>query len=103
MKSSPPQARIEVGNDRQLFVSGVLDMDSAASTARYGATVLRGMGSEVTIDLQAVAQSDSAALAVLIDWLRVARQRQQRLHFINLPIHLVQMAKAFHLSDLIHD
>ena len=42
-------------------------------------------GAEVTIDLQQVSKADSAGLALLIEWLRLARLSNCKVHFINFP------------------
>lgn len=40
---------------------------------------------EVTIDLKQVSKADSAGLALLIEWLRLARLSNCKVHFINFP------------------
>jgi phospholipid transport system transporter-binding protein len=42
-------------------------------------------GAEVTIDLKQVSKADSAGLALLIEWLRLARLSNCKVHFINFP------------------
>ena len=54
-----------------------------------------------TIDLMAVEQSDSAGLALLIEWLRVARQQQQALRFINIPSHMQAFARVSGVDELL--
>ena len=42
-------------------------------------------GSKVTIDLKEVSKADSAGLALLIEWRRLAQLADCKLHFINFP------------------
>ncbi len=50
-------------------------------------------GKDVTIDLGNVANTDSAGLALMIEWLKIARNRRAHLHFQNIPKQLLTLAK----------
>jgi phospholipid transport system transporter-binding protein len=50
-------------------------------------------GKEITIDLAQVASTDSAGLALLIEWLKHARTKRTHLHFRNIPQQLLTLAK----------
>ncbi len=52
----------------------------------------------VTLDLSGVTRSDSAGLALLIEWLRVARRRNVRLRLADLPAQMREIAR---ISDLL--
>jgi phospholipid transport system transporter-binding protein len=39
----------------------------------------------MTVDLSGITESDSAAVALLIDWVRYAHRRQKQLVFTNMP------------------
>ncbi|TRX03827.1 STAS domain-containing protein [Candidatus Methylobacter oryzae] len=49
--------------------------------------------SEVTIDLSGVANTDSAGLALMIEWIKYARQNRTQLSFKNIPEQLLNLAK----------
>ncbi len=55
----------------------------------------------LTFDLSGVRRADSAGLALLVEWLRLAQKRNLRLEFINFPPQLEAMAKAYHLEALL--
>jgi len=57
--------------------------------------------SPLTIDLSAVERSDSAGLALLIHWIRKAKQQQQVIHFQSMPKSMMMIAKASNLDSLI--
>lgn len=50
-------------------------------------------GKDVTVDLAGVVSTDSAGLALLIEWLKRARARRTHLHFRNIPQQLLTLAK----------
>ncbi len=55
-------------------------------------------GGAVTVDLAGVTRSDSAGLALLIEWLRLARRRGVTLRFAGLPGQMREIAR---ISDLL--
>jgi phospholipid transport system transporter-binding protein len=58
-------------------------------------------GDEVEFDLQQVATSDSAGLALLIDWLAEARLRRRSLRFAQVPEALRALARLSEVESLI--
>ena len=56
---------------------------------------------EVRIDFAAVTGVDSAAVALLLDWRRMARARKKTLVFENLPPNLLALAKLYGVAELI--
>lgn len=49
--------------------------------------------STVTIDLSQVANTDSAGLALMIEWIKMSRQYNTTLNFKNIPEQLRKLAK----------
>jgi phospholipid transport system transporter-binding protein len=48
---------------------------------------------EIVIDFSQVKQSDSAGLALLIEWLKIAKQTNKSCKFKHLPQQLLTLAK----------
>lgn len=48
---------------------------------------------QVTIDLGGVDNADSAGLALMIEWIKVARSKRVQLRFRNIPEQLLHLAK----------
>jgi ABC-type transporter Mla MlaB component len=89
----PGLERIEAGSGepRRCFDGGnAVSADSAGDAA-----------GEVEFDLQQVASSDSAGLALLIDWLAEARQRRRSLRFAQVPEGLRALARLSEVESLI--
>jgi len=53
--------------------------------------------SALTIDLADVSRSDSSGVALLVEWLRQAKRRQQSLQFTHIPM---QMQAIIQVADL---
>lgn len=51
----------------------------------------------LTFNLEHVTQSDSSGVALLIAWMRLLKQRDQKIRFVSLPI---QMLAIIRVSDL---
>lgn len=51
----------------------------------------------LTFNLEHVTQSDSSGVALLIAWMRLLKQRDQKIRFVALPI---QMLAIIRVSDL---
>lgn len=58
-------------------------------------------GSRITVDLGQVTAVDSAGLALLIEWLKLARNRQFQLLFKHMPGQLLELAEANGFADLL--
>ena len=55
---------------------------------------------EVTVDLKAVREADSAGLALLVHWSNLAKSSTSELVFTNIPAQLREMAKITDLQEL---
>ena len=53
------------------------------------------------IDLAAVTHTDSAGLALLVEWLREASRRGARLQFLNMPEQMLSLASAANVEPLL--
>ena len=93
-------ARLESLGAGRFRISGVLDASTARemleeSDARFA------QFKDLDVDLGGVGESDSAGLALLIEWLRVARQQQKQIRFANVPAQIEALARISEVEDLI--
>jgi phospholipid transport system transporter-binding protein len=58
-------------------------------------------GRAAVIDLAGVTASDSAGLALLIEWLSVAKAASRSLRFENIPSQLQQLARLSEVEELL--
>ena len=82
-----------------MVVSGALTLASVAAVLREGSTAI-GQGVR-TVDLGEVGELDSSALALLLAWLREAKQQNRELQFANLPQGLTTIARLYGVADLL--
>ena len=53
---------------------------------------LRG-GKDIILDFAQVTTTDSAGLALMIEWIKLSRHQRAQLHFRNVPKQLLNLAK----------
>lgn len=55
----------------------------------------------LVVDLSAVAEVDSSAVSLMLQWMREAKQRNQSLAFTNLPNNLKSLATLYGVLDIV--
>jgi len=78
-----------------------LTFATVTSLYRPGLERIAAAAAELEFDLQGVAASDSAGLALLIDWLAEARARQRSLRYRRPPQGLLALARLSEVEPLI--
>jgi phospholipid transport system transporter-binding protein len=83
----------------RMVVSGPVTLGNAAALLEEGR---RHLADGVqTADLGEVSEMDSALLALLLAWMREARQRERPLAFTNLPASLLTIARLYGVDRLL--
>jgi phospholipid transport system transporter-binding protein len=95
-----PRAGFEAVAGERARVSGCLEFGTVAALLPLGSAAIRE-GRAGVIDLTAVTGSDSAGLALLIEWLSVARAAGRSLRYENIPSQLRQLAGLSDVDSLI--
>jgi phospholipid transport system transporter-binding protein len=94
------RARLESLGAGRFRVSGVLDASTAREVLEQSEARFEQF-KDLDIDLGGVSESDSAGLALLIEWLRLARQWQKVIRFANVPAQIEALARISEVEDLI--
>lgn len=81
-------------------VVGSLDFATVTQLLPQGTAAI-GRGPSTIIDLSAVTGSDSSGLALLIEWLSVAKAAQHTLRYENVPAQLHQLALLSEVDELL--
>ncbi|MDQ2694724.1 MAG: STAS domain-containing protein [Pseudomonadota bacterium] len=89
----------DCGNGRYR-VAGELDFDAAVALRRAGEARFAGSG-PLQIDLAGVTRSNSAGVALLVEWLRQARARNRPLRFIHVPAQMLAIIRVADLDGLL--
>ena len=94
--------RLAAAGDGCYAAVGTLTFATARHAGELGERLLKGAGgAALEIDCAGVSASDSAGLAVLIDWLRTAKQAGVRLRYSQLPPGLTALASISEVEDLL--
>jgi phospholipid transport system transporter-binding protein len=91
---------LQVVGDGRAALVGPLNFATVGDLLDEGAALI-GEGRANLIDLSGVTASDSAGLALMIEWLSVARSAGKSLHFENIPLQLQQLARLSEVEELL--
>ena len=81
-----------------LQISGQLTIDTAAFVFKNGLECVPGQR-ELVIDLAKVEDVDSAAVSLMLFWLRTAQLKKVTLSFANVPANLLSLANLYGLAE----
>jgi len=81
-------------------VNGVLHFTTVTALLRSGSEAIAN-GRAAVIDLAGVKDSDSSGLALLIEWLSIARAERKSLRYENIPVQLHQLARLSDVEELL--
>jgi phospholipid transport system transporter-binding protein len=98
--AGPGTATFEVLDGERSRVSGWLGFATVSALLRAGSQAIRE-GRAAVIDLQGVTGSDSSGLALLIEWLSVAKDAHRSLRYENIPSQLRQLARLSEVDQLL--
>jgi phospholipid transport system transporter-binding protein len=93
-------ASFEVLDAGRARVTGSLHFTTVSALLPVGVEAIKGGRADV-IDLAGVTASDSAGLALLIEWLSVAKIAGRTLRFENIPSQLQQLARLSEVEELL--
>jgi phospholipid transport system transporter-binding protein len=94
------RARLESLGEGRFRVSGMLNASTATEVLEESAARFT-QAPRIDVDLGGVGESDSAGLALLIEWLRIAQQSGKEIHFANVPAQIEALARISEVEDLI--
>ena len=97
--SGPQEASFDTSDGDRARVIGSLHFTTVSALLTDGAAAIDA-GLSV-IDLAGVTASDSAGLALLIEWLSVAKAASRPLRFENIPSQLRQLARLSEVEELL--
>lgn len=84
---------------QRLVLDGALTMETVAARLAEG-RALAGEGGFV-VDFSAVTECDSAALALLFDWMRAAGRTGAEVGVRGLPAGLLSLAELYGVAELL--
>ncbi len=82
-------------------VAGELDVGTVPGLIQQTLALFRKESGVMTIDLQKVTRADSSGIAILIEWMRAARDSNREIVFRNVPVQLLAIAKVSGLDQIL--
>jgi phospholipid transport system transporter-binding protein len=102
MTAVPGEAAIFESTDGEgARVSGSLNFATVTRLLAEGTSAIHA-GRAAVIDLGGVTASDSSGLALLIEWLSVAKEFGHSLRYANVPAQLHQLARLSEVDELLN-
>ncbi|OQX37436.1 MAG: hypothetical protein B0D91_06670 [Oceanospirillales bacterium LUC14_002_19_P2] len=93
---------VEVTAPGKIALKGAVDVDTAAELEVAGMALIDSQVSPLwEVDLSAVTRADSAALALLLSWMRDAGNKQIGLTFTGFPDELMALAGVCGVDSLL--
>lgn len=90
------------GSNGRYTVGGELGFATVTQLLEQSRTTLFADDSgQLELDLSAVTRADSAGLALLLQWMRLARKQDRRISFRSLPPQLLAIAQTGELDSLL--
>ncbi|HEV2442720.1 MAG TPA: STAS domain-containing protein [Steroidobacteraceae bacterium] len=102
--AAAPAAAFEivVTSPGQFAARGALNFANARAARSEGLHALRTSSArDLEVDCSGITHSDSAGLAVLLDWLALMKREGRPLCFVNLPSGLLAVARIGGVEDML--
>lgn len=93
---------IEHSGENDFLISGELSFASVPLLLDEGERkFLAAADGCITVDLKGVSRTDSAGLALLVEWMRRMRQRGHEITFANVPSQMLALARLSGLERVL--
>lgn len=91
---------IESTDATTFVLRGELSFATVTDLSKRSAEML-WQAERVTLDLAGVTRTDSAGLALLVEWLRLAHRKDKAIQFRNIPQQMMAVAQVVGLDELL--
>jgi phospholipid transport system transporter-binding protein len=81
-------------------VSGVLDATTVGELLKQSKDRFSNLD-RLDVDLAGVSEGDSSGLALLLEWLRLAKESQRQINFANVPGQISALARISEVDELL--
>lgn len=94
-------AAIQPLGEGRFLLTGDLDFDNVPQLLGTSTSMFAHEGERLVLDLSGVRRTTSVGLAMMIEWLRRARQANKSIEFHNVPPQMLSMAKISGLDGIL--
>ena len=100
--AAPATFEIAVTSPGRFAARGALSFGNAKRARSEGLQALRGASARnLEIDCSGITHSDSAGLAILLDWMSIMKREGRPLCFANLPPGLLAVARISGVEEML--
>jgi len=100
--AAPASFEIEVTSPGRFAARGALSFANARRARSEGLHALRtSRARDLEVDCSGITHSDSAGLAVLLDWMAIMKREGRPLCFANLPAGLLAVARISGVEEML--
>ena len=92
---------IETVGDGKFRISGELNFETVSQALEQSDTMFDHEAELIHIDLGGITRTNSAGIALLIEWLRAAKHKQKKVLFHHIPEKMLAIAKVSDLADIL--
>jgi len=85
--------------DGRCMLKGAVNLETALALREEGLRLFTA--NEVTLDLSAVTEVDSAAVSLLFEWRRAALAANRSIRYVNFPDNLKSLAELYGVTELV--
>jgi len=93
--------RFESCGEGCYVLSGSLSFATVPQIYTQGGMIFDHNSPTLTLDLQGVAHTDSAGLALMMEWMRNAQQQGKQIRFKNIPAQMLSIARLSGLDTIL--
>lgn len=99
-KQKPDATTIRDNGDGQFAIDGELTFETVSDLLDRGKKLF-AEHSRIIVDLENVRDSDSAGLALLLEWVTWANHTVREIHFEHIPQRMINIAAISEVDDLL--
>jgi phospholipid transport system transporter-binding protein len=92
---------IDARAEGDYLLAGALDFASVPSVLDRATEIFVNGATSISIDLSGVTRADSAGLALLVEWMRIAHRHHRNIVFRNIPAQMRAIAKVSGLERIL--
>lgn len=94
------QYKLSINAQDVLCVSGKLYLKEIVQACNEGKALINKLGA-VRVDFSGVEDSDSGCLAMMVEWLRVAKTQKKDIVFNNLPQFMLDLGRVCGIDTIL--
>lgn len=94
-------AEVKSQNAGHWSLIGQVTPENAVALRRQGERLLKEAAPLVTVDLSAITRSTSAAISVLLCWMREAENKGKKIQFVHMPDKMFDVARVSGLDAVL--